>query len=732
MKIFARLGAGVLLQISAQAFALEADGDDSGRVLEEIIVTATKRDVALQDLPMSVGVLTGQQLKDIGAIGLEDYYRLIPSLHAHDAPFGGNSVIIRGLADSDNFQSTEALSAFYIDDTSINYVSSLFANPGSASLVDVERVEVLRGPQGTLVGANAMGGAVRVITAEPDIRGALYKGELNLSSTAHGDLNYGGQFIVNQPTSENSALRVAAFYQSDGGFIDDIGLQRKDVNDRERLGGRLSWLWNVSDNFEALVRIYSEHINTGGYNYTDPVGKLEIGLATQGDYQVALLSPEEREEELSITSLRLRWTLGWGEIYSATSWYEKDTRSTLDWSKELFYDFFGFWHVAPFATDSRQRDITQEFRISSDSDGSLGWLAGFYYLDQEADLGAVGVLPGILEVCPPCGFLVPPDEVILRVNDVQTRQDTAFFGEINWRFTDELEATVGGRWYHIERSLKTGGSFGPFPLAGYSEGSASDFVPKVSLSWDVSEQTMLYGLVSKGFRPGQFNDGLSVQLCDARSVIDSDELVNYEAGVKFRTADQRFNMNATLFHIDWDDMQTSITKPGCPSTFLENAGKASSDGVEVELNWLVTERFSLQGSFGYNKAELAEAIPRVDIDAPAGTRIPNTPEWTASLAGTWNFRWNENVPGYVRADAQYVGSRTVHFDQSPQNLTLTSLDAYTLVNLRAGGDLGHWRTELFVTNLFDEVADIYCCRFDIDTSISRPRTVGVRTMFQFD
>ena len=731
IKQITLISATLCLLVSIQVIAQEEASDGEEKILEEIIVTASKRDVALQDLPMSVGVLTGQQLEDIGAHGLEDYYRMIPSLHVHDAPFGGNSVIIRGLADSDNFQSTEAISAYYIDDTSINYVTSLFAGPGSASLVDVERVEVLRGPQGTLVGANAMGGAIRVISAEPDTGAALYKGELNLSNTAHGGFNYGGQFIVNQPTGPESAIRFAAFYQYDDGFIDDIGLQRTNINDRERMGGRLSWLWNATDDFEVLARVYSEKIDSGGYNYTDPIGKLEIGLETQGDYEIALLSPEARQEELNIASLRLRWSADWGEIYSATSWYEKEVQASLDWSKELFYEFFGFWHQAPFVTDSNQRDISQEFRISSHGNESLGWLAGFYYLDQKADSAAIGILPGILEVCPPCSFIVPPDEVLLRTDDVQTRQDTAFFGELNWRFMDVFEATIGGRWYRIEQTWTTAGNFGPFPLAGESSGSNSDFIPKVSLSWEASDETMVYGLISKGFRPGQFNDGLAVELCDARPVIDSDELVNYEVGVKFRSSDQRLSFNATLFHIDWNDMQTSITKPDCPSIFLENAGKATSDGAELELNWLVSDQFSLLGALGYNKAELAESLPRDEIDAPAGTRIPNTPEWTVSLAGTWHFLWNDQSAGYVRADAQYVGSRTVLFDQSPETLTLDSLDAYTLVNLRLGADIGNWRTEFFITNLFDEVADIFCCRYDVDTAIARPRTIGLRTMFQF-
>ncbi len=705
---------------------------DYENVLEEVIVTATKREVALQDLAMSVGVLTGEQLQDIGAISLEDYWREIPSLAVRDGPFGGSSVIIRGLADSDSFNSTESLSAFYVDDTAVTYVTSLFATPANVAMVDVARVEVLRGPQGSVVGANAMGGAIRVVTNEPDPAGEDYRAEFNFSNTSHGGWNYGGQAMLNQPLGERSALRLAALYQSDDGFIDDIGLQRKDINDRDRAAARLSWLWNVSDRFEILVRVYGESIDSGGYNYTDPVGKEELGLFTEGDYQVALLSPEYRKEDLGMASLRLRWMFEWGEIYSATNWYEKELDQAYDWSKELFFDFFGIWNPAPFDGMTRQEDLSQELRITSNGEGALSWLAGLYYLDQEYVSRANGSTPGLLEQCPPCGFLIPPDEVILQTLDRQDREDLAVFGEMSWRFADRWEATLGGRWYQIDRTLNNSGFFGPFPLDDGATGKTDDFVPKAALSWDFSEESMIYTLVSRGFRPGQFNNAPARELCGARAVLDSDDLTNYEVGIKSRLAEGRVSINATAFHIDWDDIQTNLFKPDCAFVFLENAGKATSEGVEVDFNWLVSDQFTLQGGFGYNKAELSEDLPDPAVDAPAGTRIPNVPRWTASIAGTWDFNWGDRAPGYLRVDAQYVGSRTVLFNQSPEFLTLTELDAYTLVNLRLGGYIGSWRTEFFTDNLFDEVADEFCCRYDIDTAIARPRVMGVRAIWTYD
>jgi len=715
-----------------EAIATEESADTTARTLEEVIVTATKREVALQDLAMSVGVLTGEQLEDIGAIALEDYWRMIPSLNVKEGPFGGNSVIIRGLSDSDSFNSTEPLTAFYVDDTGVNYVSSLFATPASVAMVDVQRVEVLRGPQGALVGANAMGGVVRIITNQPDPAAATYRSELNLSKTAHGGWNYGGRAMLNQPTGENSALRLAALYQYDDGYIDDIGLQRENINDSKRAGARLSWLWNVSERFEVLARVYGERIDSGGYDYADPFGKLQLGFITRGDYQVALLSPEFRDEELGIASLSLRWTLDWGEIFSATSWYRKELDQAYDWSKELYFDFFEIWNPAPFEGQARQRDLSQELRISTNGDGALNGLVGLYYLDQKFVSEAIGATPGLLEQCPPCGALVPADEIILNTIDRKTRKDFGLFGELSWRFADRWEAILGGRWYRIDETLISSGYFGPFPLGDNVKGTSHDFVPKVSLSWDIDDQTMVYGLVSRGFRPGQFNNAPAREICGARSVLDSDDLTNYEVGVKSLFAESRVSVNATVFRIDWNHIQTNVFKPDCAFVFLDNAGKATSDGVEFDFSWLVTDQFTLQGGFGYNKAELAESLPDPEIDAPAGTRIPNVPRWTGSIAGTWNFSWSERVPGYLRVDAQYVGSRTVLFDQSPEFLTLTELDAYTLVNLRIGGNVGDWRFELFTDNLFDQVADIFCCRYDIETAINRPRTVGTRAVWVYD
>jgi outer membrane receptor protein involved in Fe transport len=712
------LSAFLTLVAAGSAFS-EYEGEGP-LVLEEIVVTATKRAVGLQDLPMSLGVVTESQLRQINAVTLDDFWRLIPNLNVRDAPFGGNSVVIRGLADSDGFQSTESINAFYTDDTALTYVSGLFSTSADMAVLDLARVEVLRGPQGTLIGANAMGGAIRMITNDPDPEAPSRSFDLSLSNTNEGGWNYGGNIVLNQPTGENSAVRLAALYQDDDGFIDDVGLGRRDINSKQRGAGRISWLWNLSDSLDVLARVYAEDIETGDYNYADPIGRPWAGSLTDDDYQVVLYSPQPRDESLRLAAIRLRWRPQWGEFYSATSWFEKDLRLNYDFSWEL-YSNFGIDNPAPALADMDQRDLSQEFRLNSDGSGRFNWLAGLYMLDQKSDRKDVIRVPGLFGVA-------------LNIMEHLQRDDVSVFGEISWRFHDDLEAVAGGRWYRIDRDFFSSGFTLQGPFERRVAGDADDFVPKVSLSWEVRDETMLYGLASQGFRPGQFNGANAIELCGAREIIDSDELTNYEAGVKSRFGDGRVVLNATLFYIDWDDMQIDFFEQTCGFTYVENAGKASSRGLEVDFSWLASENFTLNGGFGYNKAQLEEGLTDPGIDAPAGTPIPNVPKWTANLSGNWGFQWVAGIRGEARADVQYVGSRNTSFAQSVDFPFpyVEELGSYALVNLRTSAVVDHWRVELFVNNVFDEMAEVGCCRPFWGPAVSRPRTIGIRGNWWFD
>jgi outer membrane receptor protein involved in Fe transport len=712
-----------IFPVSAQEVSSENE-----TVLEEIIVTATLREVSLQDLPMSVAALTGQDLRDIGAISIDDVWRQVPNLAVRDAPFGGNVFLIRGLTDTDTFLSTESINAFYLDDTPLTFVSGLFSTPGDAALLDLQRMEVLRGPQGTLVGANAMGGVVRYVSNEPDPGDSLGHVEANLSSTSEGGWNYGGNAVWNQPTGPDSAVRFAALYQDDEGFIDDIGLDRSNVNARERAAGRFSWLWNINAQWDALTRVYAENVDTGGYNYADDVGRHWTGQFTDGDYQVINSVPEFREEELRLASLRLRRHGNDSEFYSSTSFYEKDVFLVNDWYQEHWF-FFGLDHPAEGGNSVTQKDFTQEFRLNSTGDGRFGWLLGAFYLDQEEELDEWLFSEDI----PVEHFGVRAGGTVVYVDSHRStqREDMALFGEVSWRFTDALEGVFGLRWYDSERSQQIGAG-GIFVIPGTAEGDSDGWISKASLSWDINEQTMVYGQVSQGFRPGQFNNPGAISFCGARPVIDDDELTNYEVGLKHRSEDGTAIINASVFYVDWEDMQFNAFSETCPFPVLENVGAASSQGFELDFSWLLADHFKLQGGIGYTDAQLDSEFVGEGVNIPAGTTIPNVPEWTANVAGTWEFNWRSEWPGYVRVDAQYVDERTTLFDETIDWPMYRRLDDYFLADLRVGMQTGEFLAELFITNVFDERAETFCCRMFFDPTINRPRTIGLRTMWDFD
>lgn len=735
----AALAAMMLSQAALCESHIVGDGQEAIE-LDEIVVTATKRQVPLADVPMSVAVVSGESLQQVGASSIDDVWRYVPNLAVRDAPFGGRSYIIRGFADSDSFQSTEAITAVYMDDTPVTHVPGLFNTPADLAMLDMARLEVLRGPQGALVGANAMGGAVRMISAEPDTASPSFSAESNLSQTDHGGFNTGARLTWNLPTGTYSAVRVAALHQSDDGFIDDIGLGREDINGQDRTAGRFSWGWSPSGGFDVLARLYHEAVETHGYNYADDVGRPWAGLPTDDEYEVVLYSPEQRDEEIELLSLRLRWNLAGGELYSATSWYNKDLYQALDWSVEQYLFSGEFFSLnsgldAPTISDnySTQTDRVQELRFSRNHDWG-DWLAGIYFLDQDYALNeylAAENIPAPLSLFGQEVAGVGDNFVYVRADTSGRRKDIAFFADVSWKLRDRLDAGVGFRWYSSEREQAVGGS-GLFVVPGTADAKSDGMVPRATLSWHASDRTMVYGLFSTGFRPGQFNPAGAVGFCGAPPAIDDDEVTNLELGFRHRSLARNLAVSASLFHTDWRDMQfTALEAADCGFPVLGNAAEASSRGMELAFMWWPTSRLELGGGLGYNDAQLDSEVTTAALNIPAGTPIPNVPKWTGNVSATWSFDWPRGTPGYLRAAAQFVDERRTLFD--PNSFpTYPEMDAYTLVNLRVGAERPRWTAEFFATNVFNERAQLFCCRNFFDPAVNRPRTMGARLIWRVD
>ena len=744
-------GAGICVFLSCLAFGVAqaqirpaeyGQGDISSQtIIEEIVVTATRRESALQDVAKSVGVLTGKVLTDMRAMNFEDYWRSIPSMIVTDSGPFGTRVALRGLSSNTSARSDEALTAVYIDDTPIAPPEGFYTAPPDIYLMDVDRIEVLRGPQGTLFGASSMGGAVRTMTNKPDSSRTLRRFDASVSNTHHGDFNYEVNAVFNQPIREDrSAVRLVAFYSDMDGYIDDIGLGRENVNWSEAAGLRLSASTLIRDNASLTARVYYQDVESGSFNEVDHSGKPEIGLPTTNEYQLALLSAESRSDTFVMYNLELAVATDAADWISVTSYFENESNYAIDIGDEMNL-FAGGYLAAVIAGYYDQQAFTQEFRVASKGDGQLDWLGGAFYLDQEVPRFDIVPAPGFHNL-PACAVFSPPpnapvptctgfpdgEEILLIESITATREDYGVFGELGYRFNRRWEATVGARWYQVEKTQAgtTSGIWsGGFDLSTNAASDEDGVTAKGSLKFRVDDDLMFYALASQGFRPGGANDAAIVAVCpEAPAQYVSDELWNYEIGAKTSWLDRRVTLNGTLYHIDWSDAQIVVSAPGCPFPYSDNVGQATSEGIELELGWLINDAWYLAAGIGIIDATLDEAQPNNQIDAPAGTELPNVPEMTANLATTWRFR-SFGLPGFFRADAQYTGSSYSNIDHNIRVRT----PSYTLVDLTLGIETDAWRTELFVDNLLDEQAMQFCCRLNGEFVTNRPRTIGIRAIY---
>ena len=744
--VLCALGLGASLSVAA-----ENTNENESRLevpaaieIEEIIVTAMRRETGLQATALSIGVLTPGEIEDSALRDFDDYWRRIPSMSVTDSGPFGTLTVIRGLSANFGAQTDEPLTALYLDETPMTNPAGFFTSPPDFYLVDMERVEVLRGPQGTLFGASSMGGAIRNITRKPDASISDFSVEAGVSDTRHGGTNGEINAVVNRVlVPERSAIRVAAYYRDDEGFVDDIGLNRSNVNWKRTEGIRLSASTLWGEKLSLTGKIQYQDAEAGSYNEVDPNGKPEIGLPTESDYQLALLVPESRSNEVILYNLEAKYTTSFADWLSVTSYFDHETTLVIDIADEMNF-FFGQYLPAPIEGQFSQEVFTQEFRVVSNSGGTFGWLAGVFYLDQDMPSTETITAPGLnntpfcIDVDPPpppgapydtCSGFPDGEEIMNYGSSMGSREEYGLYGDISYDIGDRWQATVGARWYDIEQSDvgEWSGFFsGGFNVPSSFYSSEDGTTWRGSLAFHPTNDTMIYGLVSQGFRPGGANDVDSYQLCSgATDTYESDSLWNYEIGTRTTWLDSRLTVNATAYYIDWSDAQVSVFGMDCGAYYTANSGEATSRGAEVELVATISDRWSLLLTGGYVDSKLEQGLDDPGINAPAGTALPYVPETTASLTSNHRFPIMGNREGFVLAEIEHTGRSYSSLDLDFR----TKLSAYTLVNLRAGVASGDWTTEVFAENLLDEQANFSCCRINGEYVTNRPRTVGMRVSY---
>jgi iron complex outermembrane receptor protein len=731
--------------------------------LEEVIVTATRRAESIQNIPLNITSLNRALIERERIDNLSDIARRVPGLTVVDqGPRSGNTLTVRGLnvdsvAAPDLNNNGGGAVATYVGEVPI-YVD--------LKLNDIERVEVLLGPQGTLYGAGTLAGAIRYIPNKPQSDALSYELRGDLYGLSHSDgTGYEAGGTVNVPIIEDKlALRASLDYLDDPGFIDYNYLVRnpgvsnpqplpadsdentksqKDANTQQTWSGRLA-LRYTGDRLDSTLSYYYQDMDIGGrqVNYRDSFGT--------GKYESAARFEEPNKRKNELVSLETVADLGFADLTSATGYNEyteKGQRDQTDFLLRAQYGYEFFPSFVAFTRENADEDtFTQELRLVSNGDGPFNWIAGGFYSHFKIDAMSQEFYPGI-DVFP-LGFVSSLEE---------KTTETAAFGELGYEITDAWQVTVGARWFNFDFDSTTGVAFplgSPDPVDLMTESydvDDDDVIYKFNTSYTFSDDIMGYLTVSQGYRLGGLNPrplcGNPPQgecISAEEQLIKPDTTTNYELGVHSQLFDNTLLLNASVYYIDWNDVRIITEAENASIDIFSNGGSAESTGIELQSQWLVTSRFSVTGAYSYNKAELTDDAPRLvdGEDAYDGDRLPGTPENQLFL-GT-NYALPLNDGSHVDLDWSMTYQSNVITKVGKRD-NGESLSGFALHNVSATWFKDSWTVALYADNVFDKYAEtgvrgdsgdieevgLFDSRYYFH-HVVRPRQFGMRLRYNFD
>lgn len=771
------------LSTASPVLAQEADDSDG----DVIIVTATKRDANLQDVPFSINAQTAEDIQKSGAVTLEDLSRNVAGLSVQNLGPGQSQVSVRGVSAGQVVRDQPGVKeqvGVYLDESVVSL--SLFTP--DLDLFDLNRVETLRGPQGTLFGSGSVGGTIRYITNQPRLGTSEGTIEANANLVSGKDMGGHLKGAINVPLGSKAAVRAVGYFTRYGGFIDAIGpAAGNNINDGERYGGRIALTLEPVDAVSITPRVVYQKIKVDGFNRQEFYSLYANSFTTSrpkiafDERQQYLLLREGFEDETLIADLTVNMDLGGATATSVTSYVDRFVRVSRDASAltgsvsvDLGYPNAAVLLPSNLVDTTDLKTWSQELRLASDNDGPFQWVAGVFYskIDRvyaqrlptpgydaatDAALGA-GTSAAVANGFPansPYNADLPYDI-----------KQLALFGEVSYDLTEALNFTAGIRAYDFKekRSFVSGGLFANGD--NRTDRTQSDgFTPRFLLSYDVSDTVTINAQAAKGFRLGGVNDPLNLPLCSAadRALFggfqnyDDESLWNYELGVK--TQGRGFTFNAAGFYNDISNLQTTLDAGSCSSRIVFNVPKAHSAGVEFELGVSPLDGLDFNLSGSVIEAEYDTTLPGALAAATGireGNRLPSVPKFQLSASGSYEWPMGESSSAYVAASFQHVGTRyTQPADQENNPRTFTHnlpfggapaasattvnllLPDYQLVNLSAGVDFDNGLSlSVYVNNLLDENALL---SFDrerggrarLGYSVGQPRTFGITARKSF-
>jgi len=735
---------------AAQDGATEADqGEDV------ILVTAQRRPQTLVEVPMSITAITSEELEKRGIIDFLDYAVSVPSLsfgfNGTEARGNRNTIAIRGVSGTNT-------TGYYIDDTPVPYG----VDP---RLFDIARVEVLRGPQGTLYGSGSMGGTVKVVTEAPDTTEMTIEGIGDTSFTQEGGGNAEVAFIANMPIAQDlAALRLSGYYERQSGIYDRIygeelpyypeaptpslsGVE-EDVDSSDVYGFRAALAFTPTERLEIVPSFYWQQTNEDGATQadTDPEAFEQFRV-----YNIS----EPYDENYTLANLTARYDLGFAQFTSSTSHFNRRWKEVEDITEVIDTFFRGAYadptappFPMPIFNNRNQERFTQELRLSGGGE-RFDWLVGGFY--QWVDTQRLASLVPEGQAADPRYADFGVNDVFFVSNDSAETTELAAFVDVTWRITERIDVSGGVRLFdnEFEFMRDSGGLFDAGLQLSDLTQSETGTTPRAAIRYAIDERTSIYATAAQGFRLGGTNTPLPPTCADDLAALnvttpdsfDSDTLWNYEAGVKAGSLlGGALSVDAAFFQIDWSDIQQNVRLPGCGFSFTNNVGEARIRGFEIEAVYSPRDDLTLTFSLSQNDSEIVDAGE--GTAAEDGDELLSTPEWKAAASLEYDFMFATR-PAFVRVDYQYFGEAWSTFNQDdPDNVreTLAFLprDSFQIVNARVNVIFDDVTASLYVDNVLNEHANLSDAR-SIGLEFpgrprfvtNRPRTVGVRARVTF-
>jgi outer membrane receptor protein involved in Fe transport len=729
---------------------------DDTESMGEVVVTAQKRAEALEEIPLSISVIGGEALERQRADNFQDLIALVPGFSINSNTRGVSRITLRGL----NTGGVASTVGVYVDEVPFGSSSGL-ANgavlSGDFDTFDMNRIEVLRGPQGTLYGASSLGGTIKYVPNAPSTDGFEGRLQGTMEDVEGGGMGYALTGVLNLPASETFAIRASGFYRSDEGYIDSIGnnpipaLQdptvtiestrvEEELNGAETYGGRVSALLEPSEAFSLNLTAMFQDINSDNSNRfeADP----ETLDALYGGSVVSRYHPEWTDIEYRVYSATINWDMGPVTLQSVTSYgeftetFQRDIAvvpalgaptaqlATLLFSTPGTTDMLLSGIIEQVTSTEK---FTQELRLLSPESDSFEWLVGAYYTDEDS-----GIDPqNVFAVSAGTEVHAPGIPQLAEISLNSTYEELAFFANATWHITPKFDLSFGGRWSDNEQDASQVLDLFVLPApVNFDKVSSSEspFTYSVAPRYELTDTTSVYARVATGFRAGGPNILPPGAPAGTPAAYDSDEVTNYELGLKTANEAGTFSLDVAAFFLDWKDVQLLAVVNGVGIN--ANGGTAESQGVEFTATASPGAGLSLTFTGAYTDAQLTEDTDPI-VGGLDGDPLTFVPEWALGLGGDYEWAAFGDATAYVGGQVSYVGERPADFGNRDAAGNIREADAYTTLDLRAGIIRERWSLELYGKNVTDEegITDLEAPgnfpNGAVGISTIRPRTIGL-------